>query len=213
MSNYIAVLDREHLENKIFMTAFAKSVANLSTHKGIIIHGDSEYTERLIQTGMMRKDARERAIKDLNRRLVGLLADQGVPTVGIHGYQKDLVVQKEASLHLDTNQLSNLPDVPCILISSLASNNNGSSYVSIPAFASLFSESLEDFKLVLFSANEKAEIFISNNNSSLKWNELDQDAKETSIPEEFREFQKPAILATATDFSNWPNLKNMTRLS
>lgn len=65
--SFIAVLDHEHLENSIFLTSFAKSLAQLGDRKGIVIHGDSPYTDRLIQTGMMREDARLRAIKDLNK--------------------------------------------------------------------------------------------------------------------------------------------------
>lgn len=216
MSNFIAVLDREHLENKLFLTSFAKSLASINGSKGIVIHGDSEYTERLIQTGMMRKDARERAVKDLNRRLVGLFADQGVPAVGVHGYQKNLVSRDEdGTLNLQEEEIHQLPDVPCLLISSLVqiSGNNETEYSGLDEFAALFHHSLQNYRVVLFSKNEQDEILISGENKSLAWEEMDKKMMEETIPEEFRQFREPAILASATDFGNWPALKNMTELS
>ncbi len=73
--DYIAVLDYEHLDNGMFLTAFAKALSQQKS-RGIILHGDSEYTERLIQTGIMREEATIRAMKDLNHRLVALFADE-----------------------------------------------------------------------------------------------------------------------------------------
>ncbi len=212
MSKYIAVLDREHLENKIFLNSFAKSLASHGNRKGIIIHGDSEYTERLIQTGMMRKDARERAVKDLNRRLVGLLADQGVPAIGVNGYQKELVQQSGDDLQLDTEQLHNLPPTPCVLISSLVEHDGEVRYAHLSEFASLFRSSLEDHQVVLFSKNEKDEILISNKNKEVSWSELDEDTMENALPQEFKNHNKPVILTSATDFANWPDLKNQTQI-
>ena len=49
----------------------------------------SEYTDRLMQTGMMREDARKRAVMDLNRRLITLFADHGVSAIGLNGFQKN----------------------------------------------------------------------------------------------------------------------------
>ncbi|MDZ7756314.1 hypothetical protein [Rhodohalobacter sp.] len=117
--HFIAVLDHQHLENSVFLTAFAKSLAKLGDRKGIIVHGDSPYTDRLIQTGMMREDARLRAIKDLNKRLIGLFADQGIPTIGVHGFQKEMATIKEGELWFNKEKIEDLHDIPNLLLSNL----------------------------------------------------------------------------------------------
>lgn len=93
--SYIAVLDFENLDNGIFLHAFAQALAR-HQRPGIIIHGDSEYTNRIMQTGVMRDDASRRAIKDLNLRLTALLADAGVPAVAMHGFHKDAIQVDDA---------------------------------------------------------------------------------------------------------------------
>ncbi|MEX0721702.1 MAG: hypothetical protein WD059_13600 [Balneolaceae bacterium] len=213
MSSYLAILDRGHLENSIFLTAFAKSLAKQGNRQGIIIHGDSEYTERLIQTGMMREDAKIRAAKDLNRRLVGLFADQGVATIGVHGYQKGLVKKHDTGLEIDKVQLHSFHSIPCLLISNLVDENNKTISATLPDLARVFSEVVNDSEVVLFSKNEKDEILVSKEKSEVKWNSLSPDFKENTLPGEFENFNHPALLTTATDFANWPNLQKVTKMT
>lgn len=209
---FIAVLDYEHLENSIFLTSFAKSLAKLGDRKGIVIHGDSPYTDRLIQTGMMREDARLRAIKDLNKRLIGLFADQGVATIGVHGFQKGLVTKSGAEISLDLESLHSLHDTPNLLISNLAEENGEPQHVPLPHFARSLGHDLKEAEILLFSKNEKDEILISESESRLFWHELPAGFAETTLPDEFRNFAQPVKLTTATDFANWPNLKKVTKI-
>ncbi|MEX2478275.1 MAG: hypothetical protein WD357_07550 [Gracilimonas sp.] len=210
--SFIAVLDHEHLENSIFLTSFAKSLAKLGDRKGIIIHGDSPYTDRLIQTGMMREDARMRAIKDLNKRLIGLFADQGVPTIGIHGFQKGLIQNINGNLKLDIDKLNALHNAPNLLISNLVEENGEAAYVSLPEFARSVSAKLNKAEILLFSKNEKDEILISDSETQLSWDNLPSDFAKQSLPDEFQDFGDPVKITTATDFANWPNLKKMTQI-
>lgn len=213
MSSYLAFLDAEHLENSIFLTAFAKSLAQQGNRQGIIIHGDSEYTERLIQTGMMREDAQIRAAKDLNRRLIGLLADQGVSAIGIHGYQKGLVKKYSNGLVLDNNQLQSLHATPCLVISNLVEEGDEIISAPLPTLAKLFTEALEDSEIVLFSNKEKDEILISQEQNEANWQDLNPDFRANTIPKEFKNFNEPVLITTATDFANWPKLKKVTKIS
>lgn len=208
--NYIAVLDHHHLENSIFLTSFAKSLAKLGDRKGIIIHGDSPYTDRLIQTGMMREDARLRAIKDLNKRLIGLFADQGVATIGIHGFQKGLVKKKSGKIDLDTDALQSLHATPNLLISNLVDENGKTSHVPLPDFAKSISKALSKVEILLFSKKEKDEILISKSEEKLLWDHLTDEFLGESIPDEFQDFNYPVKLTTANDFKNWPKLEKVT---
>lgn len=120
---YIAFIDYEHLDNSLFLKALAGGTASQG-HRvtpRIFVHGDSEYTERLIQTGMMRKDASFRAIKELNRRLVALFADYGVSAIGLNGYQRKVASYDPESdkLTIDHQYLLSLPSVSIVIISNL----------------------------------------------------------------------------------------------
>lgn len=210
--NFIAVLDHEHLENTVFLTAFAKSLANLGDRKGIVIHGDSPYTDRLIQTGMMREDARLRAIKDLNKRLVGLFADQGIPTIGIHGFQKGLITKHDDNILLNKKALDAHHATPNLLISSLVEHEGAPLHVPLPEFSRSISAELDDADILLFSKNEKDEILISETKEKLSWSSLPAGFAETTLPDEFRNFDHPVKLTTATDFANWPSLKKVTKI-
>lgn len=208
--NFIAVLDHHHLDNSVFLTAFAKSLAQLGDRKGLVIHGDSPYTDRLIQTGMMREDARLRAIKDLNKRLIGLFADQGIPTIGVHGFQKEMIIRKQDEIILDKAKLEQLHDVPNLLLSNLIAEEGKTVHVPLPEFSYMLSTAFEEADILLFSMNEKDEILIKEEKEILNWDTLPEDFLDESIPAEFQDFGKSVKITTATDFSNWPNLKKST---
>lgn len=129
MSYYVALIDFDHLDHPVFLKSLAQSLSAHKTRKGILIHGDSEYTNRLMQTGMMREDARERAIMDLNHRLVSLFADHGVSTIGLQGFQKELIQKTESGLQLNKKVFDGLPYSPMLLISSLISDGEGRTYI------------------------------------------------------------------------------------
>ncbi len=120
---YIAYIDYEHLDNSLFLKSLAAATASQDSGIAprIFVHSDSEYTERLIQTGMMRDDARSRAIKELNRRLVALFADYGVSAIGLNGYQRKVASFDPDSdeLTIDHGYLSSLPSVTILIISNL----------------------------------------------------------------------------------------------
>src|SRR5690554_5498427 len=117
--DYIAVIDYEHLDNGMFLTAFARSLAQQKGSRGLIIHGGSDYAERLLQTGVMREDAVVRATRDLNHRLIALFADHGVAAIGLNAYQKSLIRMTESGPELDIGQFRRLPKQPHLLISNL----------------------------------------------------------------------------------------------
>jgi len=157
MKPYLAILDKSKLENTVFLTSFAKALASHGHRKGIVLHGDSSYTERLIQTGMMREDAEKRAVRDLNRRLVGLLADEGVSAIGLHGSQKELIKLTRGQLTLDKAQLSSLPKEPVILLSNLVGNSTSSSeLIPLHKLGHFLAESL-NYEVILF-CNENNEL-------------------------------------------------------
>lgn len=213
MSNYVALLDFEHLDHPVFLKSLAQSLSAHKGRKGIIVHGDSEYTNRLMQTGMMREDARKRAIMDLSHRLVALFADHGVSAIGLQGYQKELIQISNGSLSLNRKVIDNLPDSPILLISSLVSDKDGSTYITPVQLAEFLAQELDNHELVIFSQDHDSDIFTTNREESeLLWDELTPDFKEKYLSAEQLSISSRTILTTGMSFSGWPNPKNASKI-
>lgn len=212
--SYIAVLDYEHLDNGMFLKSFANAI---SSHKqrGLIVHSDSTYTERIMQTGVMREDARIRAIKDLNNRLVALFADEGVSAIGLNGYQKELISVSDGTLYADSAQFHQFPEQPVLLISSLVYSalDNKPIAAPLPDIVELLQSTLQIDSTFLFSRNTENELIKKELPRSLE--ELSDPGSfiENMIPKEFQSISVAANLTTASDFRRFPNIENITRLN
>lgn len=211
--DYIAVLDHDHLDNGLFLKTFAAAIAS-HTHRGLILHSDSQYTDRIMQTGVMRDDARKRAIKDLNNRLIALFADEGVSAIGINGYQRELISTINGNISVDVEQLKKLPEQPVLLLSSLIYSHDSQQPVSAPLAD--VTASLQDALNV-----EQTFIFARSDDSDIIKKELPELLEEvpnkdefvkTNVPDEFQNTPFSAKLISANDFRNYPDLKNFTQL-
>jgi len=99
-STILVYLDRYHLGDPLFLRSFARDVA---THVGplVLVHESGEETERTLEArGLLTEDERngpaarqlvERAIRDVNRRIVHELNDAGVSAVGVLGVDRGLL--------------------------------------------------------------------------------------------------------------------------
>lgn len=205
MPSFIAILDRAHLENALFLKSFARALSKHGSRKGIILHGDSEYTERIIQNGVMREDAQIRAAKDLNRRLIGLLADHGVSAIGIHAYQRELLTVKGNTIKVNAEEIQRLSPIPQLVISNLIEKNGKLAAVELTLIAAAFKEILPDSEILVFSLSESDGIFVENDNNISELNALSEEQKRKLVPEEFRNFNEKAILTTPEILEYWPN--------
>lgn len=212
--HYLAALDHDHLDNGVFLTSLARSLAEQQKKpavRSIILHTDSEYTERIIQTGVMRDQATIRSLKDLNKRLVSLLADQGVSAIGINPYKRNFITLKDEKLHLDHSFLEQLPNRPVLLLSTLVQDivRGQQAAVELPRMLAFLREQLQPEELFIFSKAEESEIFTNTGNpDTIAWETMDQNFRDTQIPNEFTDFNYPLRLTTARDFSLIPDLKN-----
>lgn len=189
MIDFIAVLNYEHLDNGFFLTTLAKSLKKREK-RGLILHEDSEYTERIIQTGVIRDEATIRCYKDLNHRLVALLADEGISTIGLNGFQKNLVQMKNGSLAIDYQSLKKLPKEPMILLSSIGLNENGDKPIpiSISDLALSLSDELNVEIIDLFSIKENSEIIVDDLPKTVIPENSDEIFRNNHIPKSFKDF-------------------------
>jgi hypothetical protein len=199
--DFLAVLDYEHLDNGVFLTSFAKSLANKET-RGLIIHGDSEHTERIIQTGVMRDEAQIRAIKELNHRLVALFADEGVSTIALNGFQKSLITYDGSTIEIDKKQIDRLPEHPMILISNLSLDPTSAKYRPVPLtkMATALSVTFKIDEVTLFSIDDSSDFIKQNFPEQLTISNTDESFVEKHIPETLRDLSTKVRLKTGTNF-------------
>lgn len=199
--DFIAVLDYEHLDNAMFLTSFARSLSR-KKKRGIILHGDSEYTERIIQTGVMREDAQTRAIKELNHRLVALFADEGISTISLNGFQKSLVKTDGKRVVIDKKQILSFPQEPMLLISNLGLNTVTGKPVPIPLqeLSVAFHKGFDLDGIDLFSIKESADIIREDLPKLIDLDECSIEFKEEHIPKNFRNESLTIRLNSASTF-------------
>lgn len=199
--DFLAVLDYEHLDNGVFLNSFAKSLSK-KMKRGIIIHGDSEHTNRIIQTGVMRKDAQVRAIKELNHRLVALFADEGISTIALNGFQKSLLTVEGNTIQFDKKQIDKLPDEPMILLSNLALDMKSHDYRAVPLsdMATVLAKQFNINAVTVFSKDESSDILKQDFPETLKIKKTNDSFVKKHIPENLRDISVQIRLKTASTF-------------
>jgi len=207
--DYIAVIDYQHLDNGLFLKMLARSLARHNRSRGLIIHGESEYTERLIQTGMIREDAVIRAVKELNHRLIALFADHGIPTIGINGYQRSMVTLGKASVEIDRNQFNRLPAEPHVLLSNLVEHHTRNKPVplDLDKYAFALSNAFDIEDIILFCLDDSDDFLRKERLEKLSRKELNSSALKLQVPSSFRNCTFPVRLTSARAFGEYPVLK------
>lgn len=211
---YIAALDYEHLDNGVFLTTLARSLSQQQDNdkiRSIIIHADSEYTERIMQTGVMREQARVRSVKDLNNRLVALFADQGVSTIGINPNQRNFITLKDGRLRLDRSFLNSLPEEPVLLLSTLVEDldNQQPVVLELKRLLTFLNNEIDADEVFIFTKSDEAEVFTTSDElKSLQWDALDDSYKKQQIPDELENLSLTVRMTTARDFNQLPSLDN-----
>src|SRR5690625_466200 len=210
---YLAALDHDHLDNGVFLTSLARSLSQQDTRalRSIIVHADSAYTERIIQTGVMREEATARSLKDLNKRLVALFADQGVSTIGINPYKRNFITLREESLVLDHAFWERLPSQPVLLLSTLVQDltHNRQVMIPLPRMLRFLGKEFQPDELFIFSKSDDSEIFTAAGQpDSMKWKTMDHSFRETRIPDDLESFNRRVRLTTARDFHELPEINH-----
>ncbi|MEX0679892.1 MAG: hypothetical protein WD097_00780 [Balneolales bacterium] len=209
---YIAILDYKHLDQSFFMNAFAEAMTRQKGCSGIIVHGDSPYTERLIQTGMMRNQAIIRATKDLNHRIVALLADKGIPGTGINGYQKDIVQQKDNHLIIEKEWIDARPAGTHLVLSNLIRNNITGDIHPVPLslLTRELSRQLQRKPVILFVDVDADNVFVNKNKST---QDNDKGNIRSRVPADLNPPPENSYLCSVMAFGDLPDTSTLEKLS
>lgn len=181
---FICVLDYKNLDNPLFLKSFAETLKKVNPDKCVILHSDSPYTERIMQTGVMRESAQIRSIQDLNHRLITFFADYGLPCIGINGFQRNTVtIDESGKININTNFINSLPNKTHLVLSSLGLDisTETARSISLPDFVQEVTDQLGVESIYLFTTDEKAH-FISNFDASLNKIAFPSQNDEKNIP-------------------------------
>lgn len=187
---FIAVLDYKNLDNPLFLKSFAQALTKIPKSNSIIVHGDSEYTNRIMQTGVMRDEAMVRSTKDLNHRIVTFLADFGIASIGINGYQRDMIVSKDGKTQINQSLLDKIPPNTLVVLSNLTKDEKG--YIracSLPELSEQISRERKIQDIFVFSTSESGQLFTKNENNEsgmTKFSDFFTHDHSKDLPSEFK---------------------------
>lgn len=206
--NYIAILDYQHLDNALFLKSFAEAIASQEGTRGIILHGDSQYTDRLIQTGMLREDAQHRSVKDLNHRLVSLFADSGVAVVGVNAYQRNMINYNGYSLRFNHDIFAKFPVGTHLLLSNLVNDTRNQKPIAynLSDLAENLKKEMALDVIIVFSKNDTDEIINHSSRPNVIKLKENESFKEPSVPDDLHKLAVPYRLATIQSFRKVPDL-------
>jgi hypothetical protein len=166
---FICVLDYQNLDNPLFLKSFAETLKKVNPDKCVLIHSDSGYTDRIVQTGVMRDVAIIRSIQDLNHRLITFFADYGLACIGINGFQREIVTAQDyVDLQFDKKYINSLPNRTILVLSSMAIDRKNGQICAIPItdFIRSASDQLELSSIYVFSTDKNSH-FIKNSSPEL----------------------------------------------
>jgi len=208
---YIAILDYYHLDHSFFMKSFAEGMAQQQGCSGIILHGDSPYTERLMQTGMMREDAAIRSTKDLNHRIIALLADNGVSGIGINGYQKKIIQFDGSNLIIDRKWLDARPAGTHVVLSNLVWDTAREEIVPISpgTLAAGLRKELEREMILIFSSGDENGIITESSDSKITNGNKSSTKEADNIPEDIHPIPDNSYLCTSISFGKLPEKSDL----
>ncbi|MCH8556427.1 MAG: hypothetical protein LAT84_01335 [Balneolia bacterium] len=200
---YLFILDYKNLDNGGFLKLFAKRLSELRLDSFMVLHADSEYTDRIMQTGVMREDAKIRSIKELNLRLTALFADEGIPMIAINGYQRDTVVQKDdESIEINSYYLKKLGTQTNVLLSALVKDTTKNATPKpLADLAEALHSAMEFHHIIAFDTENKLdEIFVNAGSGSVN------DAP--SMPKELANTSLPLCILRLNNLTNRKNFDN-----
>jgi len=107
----------------MFMKQFATEMrTGLHGQRLLVLHGDSSFTEETIQQGVPRQEAAVQTARQLNRRLIALLADEGVSALGITLMQRNFT-SFDATINppfqVNDSAWERLPAIPVICCATI----------------------------------------------------------------------------------------------
>lgn len=200
---YLFIIDYKNLDNGGFLKLLAKRLSELRLDSFMVLHADSEYTDRIMQTGIMRKDAQIRSIKELNLRLTALFADEGIPMIAINGYQRDTITTGDkGELEINSSYLKHLGTQTNVLLSTLISDTDKkASPAELAVLAEALQKQLEFDHIIAFdTAEELNEIFVNASSGASK--------TKPTMPSELEKSGVSARVLRITDLTNRKNFDN-----
>ncbi|TNE69282.1 hypothetical protein EP331_14500 [bacterium] len=196
MKSFIVLLDKYHLDQPLFMKVFGQKIRSAKKGRLIILHADNSFTKQLIANGSNPEQALTRATKEINLKLVNLLAEYGIPAISMHGYLKNAIsVSEFGDISVDTSFFNQHPDSVATVLSNLAFDQSTEkvSPISVSKLALALKNQLDIDEVLVFAQDEAiSRSFIKQAPSEVELLNM--------IPEEIISSAKGFKLTTIADF-------------
>ncbi len=204
---YIALLDYQHLDHSFFMKSFAEAMALQKECDGIILHGDSPYTDRLMQTGVMREEAIIRSTRDLNHRIIALLADSGISGIGINGFQREIIRKSDDDLIVKKNWLENRPAGIHLVLSNLVWNSDMKTIEPVPLsmIAEKINKTMECNYIIIFPNDEGPDHFVQKSTAPRNNYRKEMSYTVDDIPDDLIPLPEECYFCTLAEFGKLPD--------
>lgn len=212
----LALLDREHLDNGPFLKSLSVALSRLKGVRILFIHSDSDYTDRVMQLGVMREEAVNRSTRELNRRLSSLFTDEGSSCVGLNGYQKDCLVRSGGSLLVDSGYLAQILTHSHMILSNMVSDrDNGETGFTEPArLAAALHKALKPDHFIVFSLKEDGSPLNGMGNTDhSQICRADDERIATLVPAEIRDAEINFLLTGLRQFASLPDVSGMLKVA
>jgi hypothetical protein len=197
----LILIDYIHLDNALFMKSLAQEIGRINDkHEVMLIHGTSPYQERLKAAGYEHNKARLRSSKELNRRMIALLADEGVAAVGIHAFQRSLFSRdnKSKQLMVNTETLKTMNLTSTLVLSNVGQiDDDVYDLLSISEMAEALLRQTDYEYCFTFPATEKMNVDLPD--------KLDQASRLNLLPEELLDYECDARMINVKDISKLDN--------
>jgi hypothetical protein len=115
--NYILIINREQAGQTLFLKAVAKQWARQKRLRGLLLHEDNPRTELIIQQGVPRAEASRQVAREINHRIVDLLAEAGLAAVGLH--LEKIARFSDMEIKLDQKMIAKVPTGAHIVVSKV----------------------------------------------------------------------------------------------
>lgn len=211
----LVLLDHKHLDNGPFLKSLALTITRIKDVRFLFIHSDSDYTDRVMQSGLMREDARMRSTRELNRRLVALFNDEGIHCVGLNGYQMNCVTRTGNHLNVDVEYLGKLLKHSHVILSNLVSDgkDKGKSFAEPAFFAKSLIKSLKPAHFIVFSRTETGGPLLPDlREGNTAEHTTRPEPLKSEIPVEIVDSDEELMVTNLRQFADLPDISGMEKV-
>ncbi|MDI6400439.1 hypothetical protein QLX67_00395 [Balneolaceae bacterium ANBcel3] len=130
--NYLILIDAVSGGDVVFLKSLATAIGRHKKSRGIILHSDNLLSGLSSEADPSDSQFVDRSIRELNKKLVALFADYGIPVIGMHGYQKSIIQIDASEIRFEKAWFDAIPSGVSLVLSNLVLDTSTSNRTTLP---------------------------------------------------------------------------------